>query len=88
MSKSSHTDADRRAFCLKNLRLYLDLIMDDNGANSSASADAQRAGWARQASFWAGLLAALPPTKGPTATSTARAASKPLPPRPQSTTRK
>lgn len=68
MSQSSRTDADRRAYCLKNLRRYLDLMMDDDGSNSSAAMDAQRAAWARQASFWAGILAALPsgkPSAGP-----------------------
>lgn len=69
MSTSSRTDADRRAYCLKNLRRYLDLMMDDDGANQSAAADAQRSVWARQASFWSGILAALPasgkPSPGP-----------------------
>jgi hypothetical protein len=78
MSTSSRTDADRRAYCLKNLRRYVDLMMDDDGANASAAMDAQRATWARQASFWAGILAALPPAKpgAPPGRS-----SKPLPPK-------
>ena len=63
MSTSSRTDADRRAYCLKNLRRYVDFMMDDDGTATSASADAARASWARQATFWSGILAALPPAK-------------------------
>jgi hypothetical protein len=83
MSQSSRTDADRRAYCLKNLRRYLDLMMDDTGANASAAMDAQRAAWARQASFWAGILAALP--SGKASAPPPGKPSRPLPPRSQST---
>lgn len=82
MSTSSRTDADRRAYCLKNLRLSVDAMMDDDGSDRSAGADATRATWARQASFWAGILAALP-AAAKTSPPPPGKPSRPVPPRPQ-----
>lgn len=58
---SSRTDTDRRAYLATRLRKYVDLMMDDDGSDTSAGADANRAAVMRMAGFYAALVGAFPP---------------------------
>lgn len=62
---SSRTDTDRRAYLATRLRRYVDMMMDDDGADTSAAADANRAATMRMAGYYASLLVAFPPTASP-----------------------